>query len=137
MTEPTKARRGLDKLLASYPDAAIEKLDWQLARVRTTTRDTHSSPLREALAQPAGPWVCIDLTNGGKFAIWKHTGNVYRVGKDGAVEDDPILTVDGDELLRDGPIMAAYEELRMRGHDVTYEDATAALQAAQTARDRP
>jgi hypothetical protein len=25
-----------------------------------------------------------------KFALWRYTGKVYRVGTDGAVEDDPI-----------------------------------------------
>jgi hypothetical protein len=28
-----------------------------------------------------------------EYAIWRNTGNVYRVGDDGAVEDDPWITV--------------------------------------------
>jgi hypothetical protein len=32
--------------------------------------------------------------DGPEYAIWKHTGDVYRVGPDGAVDEDPILTLD-------------------------------------------
>lgn len=54
-------------------------------------------------------WVCVDLVidepgvleNGTpftylvrrRFAIWQYTGNVYRVDKHGAAEDDPFLWV--------------------------------------------
>ena len=78
---PSNARLGLDKLLAEYPDADISQVIHQL--------DSN------------GPWTCVDLRIDGQrtpFAIWNHTGNVYRVeGPDGeypgAVEDDPFLTV--------------------------------------------
>lgn len=32
--------------------------------------------------------------DGPEYAIWKRTGAVYRVGLDGAVDEDPILTLD-------------------------------------------
>lgn len=44
-------------------------------------------------------WVLVDVAIGDDYgmldfwkpyAIWRNTGNVYRVGSDGAVEDDPI-----------------------------------------------
>jgi hypothetical protein len=66
------ARQGFDLLLAEYPDATPKKV-WN-----------------------TGPWLCVDLDVGQKFAIWVHTGNVYNVHGDflgGEVEDDPFLIV--------------------------------------------
>lgn len=40
----------------------------------------------------SGWWTIFDL-DVGKFAIWNHTGNVYRVDESGAAEDDPFITV--------------------------------------------
>jgi hypothetical protein len=43
-----------------------------------------------------GPWLSVDLDTGQRFAIWMHTGNVYRVEGEllgGEAEDDPFLTV--------------------------------------------
>lgn len=80
---PSKTRQGLDLLLAEYPDALISKLDPQDGR----------GPYGRVMS---GPWYCVDLSNGLRFAIWKHTGNVYRVEGEflgGEVEEDPFLTV--------------------------------------------
>lgn len=103
------ARQGLDRLLALFPDAEIERLDWQLPREAIVTRDTHDSPLRETLAQPAGPWVCVDLVivgNASRFAIWKTTGAVYQLDEHGAVEDDPFLTVEPELTERERLVLA-------------------------------
>lgn len=44
-------------------------------------------------AQPMSPWVSVDFpTRPEKFAIWLATGDVYRVGTDGAVEEDPVYS---------------------------------------------
>lgn len=39
----------------------------------------------------AGPWLVVRYTDGEEFAIWKVTGDVYRVGSDGAVDDEPVI----------------------------------------------
>lgn len=35
-----------------------------------------------------------------RYAIWRYTGRVYRVGADGAVEDDPLILLERDEDAR-------------------------------------
>lgn len=86
----SKAREGLDLLLAEYPDAMIVEYDSQPRREYAEGLGVSS----------AGVWVCVDLNVGiqavMKFAILKTTGNVYRVHGDllgGEVEDDPFLVV--------------------------------------------
>jgi hypothetical protein len=76
MTQPSAARRGLDKLLAALPNDEIARLDSQQPNWHRTE----------------GPWIEVDFENGERFAIWKYTGAVYRVNTHGAVEDDPWLT---------------------------------------------
>lgn len=66
-------RQGFDMLLAAWPLArvfSVESLD---------------------------PWTTVVLATGrhgghDRFAIWRHTGNVYRMNG-GMVEDDPFLIV--------------------------------------------
>jgi hypothetical protein len=80
-------RRSLDALLARKPGVMILWFDAQRG-------DVPGYPLMRS----NGPWVCVDFEDGEKFAIWKNTGNVYRVGDGplgGAVEDDPIIAFDG------------------------------------------
>jgi hypothetical protein len=64
---------GIDKVLAHFPHSAIE---W------TKITDL---------------WTVIKLVGGEaviqEVAIWNATGNVYRVGLFGAVEDDPFIVV--------------------------------------------
>jgi hypothetical protein len=39
------------------------------------------------------PWLEVAVASGGhaaQYALWRYTGNVYRVGANGAVEDDPL-----------------------------------------------
>jgi hypothetical protein len=79
---PSLTRQGLDELLRMMPHLELVEADWQRGDV-------------------AGPWLLVTLgqqSDDGSdafalfpFAIWKRTGAVYRVGADGAVEDDPIL----------------------------------------------
>jgi NTP pyrophosphatase (non-canonical NTP hydrolase) len=81
---------GLTLLLAHLPD------------------DTEVQVKREK----GSPWVCADvvepftipvpppparpvLRTVASYAIWKATGNVYRIGSDSAVEDDPFLEPEG------------------------------------------
>jgi hypothetical protein len=76
---------GVHLLLAGRPDWIIDHIDAQ-----------EYDPERD-FGRGEGPWVCIDLRRGSvvlsRYAIWKRTGNVYRVGDDGAVEDDPVISV--------------------------------------------
>lgn len=72
VSEPKLARQGFNLLLEHYPDALPNKME------------------------NTGPWLCVDLDNEQRFAIWMYTGNVYRVSGDilgGEVEDDPFLIV--------------------------------------------
>jgi|GEM_PF-4397954 len=82
-----KARTGLFMLLINRPDDMIVKYDAQVY-----TEDDF---------RPDGPWICVDLDNGEKFAIWKETGNVFRVGLDGAVEDEPLY--EASSIISWGP----------------------------------
>lgn len=44
-------------------------------------------------AKPQSPWLAVDFpTRPEQFAVWLGTGAVYRVGADGAVDEDPIYT---------------------------------------------
>lgn len=84
------ANEGLIRLLRQHSNAVLLKVDTQ--------------PVDEMKAME-GPWVCVDLCQIERgsgteakqrvleFAIWKVTGNVYRVGQYGAVEDDPFIVV--------------------------------------------
>lgn len=96
-------RRGLDYLLSEFRDAELAQAVNQDADVRSVVGDAVPEPFPVfgylLQAEPAqgpspGPWTCVDLVVSGelrRFAIWNLTGAVYRVGEDGAVEDDPFL----------------------------------------------
>lgn len=92
-TEPSLARRGIDRLLEVMAHREILSLDSQPGREASATRDYPGAPLRDYSAQEPGPWVLVTFVGGDQFAIWKATGAVYIVGPDGAVDDDPILAV--------------------------------------------
>ena len=73
-------RKSLDKLLSEYPLAEVIRVDTQQA----------------SLVGATGPWVCVDLVYRLKaelmsFAIWKNTGDVYRIDAEGRVTGDPII----------------------------------------------
>lgn len=70
-----RCRGGFTKLLERYAPAMVYDLEWQ----------------------EDGPWLLVtlwwlteDIDRTEEFAIWKVTGNVYRV-HDGAVEDEPFI----------------------------------------------
>lgn len=95
-TPSSPARRGLDRLLAAHPDRDVERVDAQLPHpievydVDPDTGERAGRPYRR-WDLPAGPWLLVKFADGEEFAIWKTTGHVYRVGPDGAVDEDPIL----------------------------------------------
>lgn len=80
------ARLALDELLRLYPDSNVRSIDWQLPHEIFSA----GVPSRRWEAGMAGPWVLVTLSEEGQFAIWKQTGALYWVGRDGAVGDDPI-----------------------------------------------
>lgn len=114
----------LAKLRDRFPDRKIERFDngiphpivaydleWACEECDFRTPDEqaaldHSDQQKHSLArapakrpyrvweQHAGPWLMVTYQDGGEYAIWKVTGDVYQVGPDGAVGEDPILTID-------------------------------------------
>lgn len=42
------------------------------------------------VADSQSPWVNVDSIPGPQFAIWRNTCDIYVVGEDGAVGEDPI-----------------------------------------------
>lgn len=116
----SRARHGLDQLLAAYPDRDVQSVDAQLPHplavydvgwaceecdFRTEDKQlalAHSDQRKHSLARarserpyrtwdlPAGPWLLVTFVDGEEFAIWKHTGDVYRVDAGGAVPETPI-----------------------------------------------
>lgn len=77
--------RSLNVLTALLGGREIERLDGQVALSYL------ANPLPPHDAPVDGPWVCVDFSDGSKFAIWKTTGAIYRIGPTGAVEDDPFV----------------------------------------------
>jgi hypothetical protein len=89
--EPSNARRGLNLLLRTFPARELERIDAQRG-LPIVVRDTETGEESERWPPgPDGPWMLVDFLGGDRFAIWKATGEVYRVSADGTVEDDPIL----------------------------------------------
>lgn len=89
-TEPSPARRGLDRLLTVLPFREIEfvagdAIDLAFLDNAHRNVDYVGPPLDN-------PWLVVQFVGGDRYAIWKATGAVHRVGPDGAVDDDPILT---------------------------------------------
>jgi hypothetical protein len=75
------ARLGLDALLRIYPLRDVRSVDSQRAP---------SEPWSSGMD---GPWLLVSFADGGdRYAIWKATGAAYRIGSDGTIDDDPVLT---------------------------------------------
>lgn len=85
---PSLARQGLDLLLFMHKHLDLVSIDWQ---VPSNVHDF------------GGPWLLVELGQPSddfdeqrpawaiwRYAIWKTTGAVHRIGHDGAVDDDPI-----------------------------------------------
>ena len=92
---PGPARQGLNALLAAMPEHDVWLVDFQLRHpIMVYDVDEHGQraerPYR-VWEQSAGPWLTVKFSDGGEFAIWKYTGDVYRVGPDGAVGEDPFI----------------------------------------------
>lgn len=91
----SKARRGFDALLAQFPEAEMAQAWNQDEAVLEKTMPHPEVAARLNISPEPGPWTCVDLIVDGelaRYAIWNRTGNVYRIGSDGAVEDDPFIT---------------------------------------------
>lgn len=90
-----KLVRGMDKLRGLFPERPIGRIDSQLTHpiaaydVDPETGERKGEPYR-IWDLPAGPWVLVTYADGEEFAIWKATGDVYRVDASGAVEEDPL-----------------------------------------------
>jgi hypothetical protein len=94
---PSLARYGLNRLLELNPNADIAFLRQQDEKIMEAYRKAaNPSEWHTEYWLAGGPWLCVDLCTDGKierFAIWNATGNVYRLDKHGAVEDDPFITI--------------------------------------------
>jgi hypothetical protein len=92
--EPSLARQGIDRLLGVFRNREIASIDAMPERpvmaAEIGARGPHDREI-EVTRVPAGPWVVVRFVGGDEYAIWKEADAVYRVGPDGAVEDDPIL----------------------------------------------
>jgi hypothetical protein len=95
--EPSLARLGLNRLLALMPTRELESVDSQPKRP-LKARDVRTGEESIITTYPAGPWVRVWFVGGDEYAIWKATGDVYRVGPDGQVQDPPMLTLAGEGL---------------------------------------
>jgi hypothetical protein len=91
-------RQGLSALLAYYPNADLVHVENQNDTLREVMRTAPAPPFEHwTYRSEPGPWTTVDLVLAGKplrLAIWNRTGNVYKVGDDGAVEDDPFIEVE-------------------------------------------
>lgn len=92
-------QRSLEDALVGDDPVILASLDW--LRKRYAESDLVIWQSEEVLMRLGGneSWVLADVAIGDDYgaidfwqpyAIWRYTGDVYRVGRDGAVEDDPI-----------------------------------------------
>lgn len=95
VTEPSNSRKGLDRLLAQHPNYDL---------IRVENQEYGELPVTDLFGgRPGGfkgPWTVIDLHARDdrvlpilRYAIWNVTGNVYHCNEDGAVADDPFITI--------------------------------------------
>lgn len=97
--EPSLARQGLDKLLREFPTRELHSFDAQLPHpIGVWEVDEHGNrtgirPYRIWTDEMVGPWVLVTFVGGDEYAIWKQSGDVYKVGSDHAVDKNPILSV--------------------------------------------
>lgn len=100
--EPSRVRRAVDALLARYPYFDLLYVDWQRkgVEVASLARLGDLPSFRFYPDDLTLPWVRVWLGEPAvrgdawaiwPFAIWKTTGDVYRVGADGAVGDEPLI----------------------------------------------
>lgn len=104
MSDKSKAREGFERLLENYPWAEIAEVWNQKETVQQAEQRQRDFVGRVLYREPGlrmntgmdGPWLCVDLWENERllrFAIWRSTGNVYRLDEIGAVEDDPFIVL--------------------------------------------
>ena len=103
---PSLVRRALDELLAMHPHMDVVSIEWQIETSLPATEHERRAPSRVRPLVHAGPWVLVQLGQPSesfdevpawaiwRYAIWKSTGAVHAIDGEGAVSDDPILTVE-------------------------------------------
>lgn len=67
----------------------VTKIEWQ-AEHPLIAVDVSTGEESVLTTYPAGPWVCVDFSDGEQYAIWKQTGDVYMMDEYGAVEEEPM-----------------------------------------------
>jgi hypothetical protein len=77
-------------LLRHRPDVDVTHIAWQSEHDLVAT-DVLSGEESVITTLPQGSWVCVDFADGERFAIWKHTGDVYQLDAQGAVRENPVL----------------------------------------------
>ena len=88
--------RAIGELQVLFPGREVAQFDVQLPHellvydIDPITGERAERPYR-SWELAGGPWLVVRYVDGEEFAIWKVTGDVYRVGPDGAVEEDPII----------------------------------------------
>lgn len=95
-TAASNMRQGLNALLRYFPAADLVRIVNQNDTLQDIFASAPPPPFEHAQPHDPGPWTTVDLVLAGKplrLAIWNQTGHVYRVGEDGAVEDDPFIEV--------------------------------------------
>ena len=85
--------------------AALTSLDLLHAQVLLTHREGSPWIEIDAVRVPYSadePWPASWGDAPIRLALWRYTLDVYRVGDDGAVGDDPIYTLNKEEGMDDG-----------------------------------
>lgn len=91
-----RLQHALAGLEALFPGRKIVRFDTLVPepmRVYDVDPDTGERAARpyRVWDTPAGPWLEVTYEDGEQFVVWKRSGGVWRVGPDGAVEEDPIV----------------------------------------------
>lgn len=81
---PSKAREGLNALLAQRPDGEVWRIESQ---------GTYGWTIVDLYEGPDIPVHVTDRLKLVKYAIWNYTGNVYELEEDGSVKEDPFIFV--------------------------------------------
>jgi hypothetical protein len=88
-------RRAMDGLRERFPGREIERFDngipHPILAYDVDEQGQRAKRPYRVWDLRAGPWLMVKYTDGEEFAIWKTTGDVYRIGPDGAVDEDPII----------------------------------------------
>lgn len=109
---PSLARRGVDRLLSVFSYREIASIDAQPERP-ILARDVESHEVSELTRIAPGPWVLVTFVGGDEYAIWKATGQIYRM-----IPGIPMIDDDVGPILEPEPPMVdkarALAELKAR-----------------------